>query len=110
MYACLLVKGLRQVTPPSHLQYVYERPDLLQLQRLPLHALPSVVQVQLTISRSAWGGTGPVGTAGLMVEPSILQPSWQYLRLLQVGHVGPLTSTVASDGELEAQAAADCHQ
>ena len=89
---------------------MHEKSALLQLQRAPLHALPSVVLVQLTTSRSAWGATGPVETAGLMVEPSILQPSWQYLELLQVGHVGPLTSTVASDGELGAPAAAACHQ
>ena len=46
----------------------------MQLQRAPLHAFPSVVQLQLTISRSSLGATGAVEIVGVRVEPSTLQP------------------------------------
>ena len=83
---CLLMKGLQQMSPLSHLQYfVHERPALLQLQRVPLHALHSAVQLQLTTSTSAWGATGAVQTAGVMAEPSMFQPKLAMFRLSSGG-------------------------
>ena len=66
---------------PSHLhESVHERPALLQLQRVPLHALHSAVQLQLTTSTSAWGATGAVETAVVMAEPSMFQPKLAMFR------------------------------
>ena len=36
--------------------------------------------------------------------------NWQYFKLLQVDYVGPRPSTLASEDELGAHAAADWHQ
>ena len=85
---------------------MHEKAALLQLQRAPPHALPSVVQVQLTTSRSAWGATGPVEMAGLMVAPSILQPKLSISPASSGGSRWSACFPVASNGELGAHAAA----
>ena len=66
---------------PSHLHLsVHETPELLQLQRVPLHALHSAVQLQLTASTSAWGATGTVETAVVMAESLMFQPKLAMFR------------------------------
>lgn len=72
MFIYLLATGLQQMSPPRICSN--ERSVLLQLQCVLLYALPSAVQLQLTISRSAWGATGVVETDGVMVDLSVIQP------------------------------------
>ena len=68
---------------------MHERPALLQLQHVLLHALYSAVQLQLTTSSSAWGATGAVETAGVMADPSMFQPKLAIFRASSGGSRWP---------------------
>ena len=88
---------------------MHERPALLQLQRVLLHALYSAVQLQLTTSSSALGATGAVETAGVMAEPSMFQPKLAIFRASSGGSRWSAAFHSSTD-ELAAHAAAGWHQ
>ena len=77
---------------------------------MPQHALHSAAQLQLTTSKSDWGATGAVETAGVMVEHSMLQPKLAIFRAFQVYLVDPRASTVSSEDELAAHVTVGWYQ